>query len=110
MIDAWPAGHTQAACEVEPAGLTEPDGQFAHCEVPPVPYVLAPHCWHVPVASRAKPAEQDDALHVVFVVERGFIAVAPEVFVQVQAVIPAEPIGLTEPVGQFVQDIAPSAL
>jgi hypothetical protein len=44
VTDAWPAGHTQAACEVEPAGLTEPAGQFAHCEVPPVPYVLAPHC------------------------------------------------------------------
>jgi len=110
VIDVWPTGHTHAACEVEPAGLTEPDGQFAHCEVPPVPYVLLPHCWHVPVASRAKPAEQDDALHVVFVVERGYIAVAPALFAQVQAVISVEPIALAEPVGQDVQDVALPAL
>jgi hypothetical protein len=28
----------------DPAMLIKPTGQLRHCEIPPVPYVLLPHC------------------------------------------------------------------
>ena len=107
VTDLVPAGHVQAVCEVDPTGLTEPAGQFAHCEAPPVPNVFAPHCWHVPVASRPKPGLHDAALQVVFVAESGSIAAVPAGFVQVHALILVELAILVEPVGQRVHCDAP---
>lgn len=110
VTNVWPNGQEQAVCDVEPAGLVRPAGQSRHCEVPPVPYLLLPHIWHVPVASSENPGLQDDAVQVVFVELSVFIAFALALFEQVHDDIAVEPDGLVAPCGQSVQDDDPPAL
>lgn len=110
VTNVWPDGQEQAASEVEPAGLVKSCGQSMHCDVPPVPYLLEPHIWHVPFASREKPGLHDDAVQVVFVELIVFIAFALALFEQLHDVIAVEPDPLVEPDGQPVQDVAPLSL